>query len=236
MSEADRVAVRLFRFDPGTESRPRYTEYAIAYDDHTTVLDALEHIHRNEEAVSFQRECRMFKCGSCALNVNGRPYLACKTKVRDFPRGDRLVIEPLTCFPLIKDLLVDFSEDLPQRRGLRPFPESIPSGSGNAGVGEREREVLGRYTSCIRCAACLEICARVGRNGPESVRPLYLLDVGRLAADPRDGADRLLEAISEGIRGCNACQECNRVCPVGLDVFGLAVGRFRRMMEERGLR
>jgi len=229
MGEEYKVQVRLFRFDPGSDPAPRYTEHALPYDEHTTVLDVLEFLHEQGEPFAFQRECRMFKCGSCAVKVNGRPYLACKQRVEALPDLAQLVIEPLTCFPLIKDLMVDFSADLAQRARLRPFPEAasagLPSPSLTGAQGDRLRE----YTSCIRCACCVEACAAGAQTRQKSLNPLHLLDLARLADDPRDRADRLLAALSEGLNGCDSCCACTIACPVGLDVFRLSVGRLREM-------
>jgi succinate dehydrogenase/fumarate reductase iron-sulfur protein len=228
------VILKLFRFDPSTDSAPTYKSYELPYGDDTTVLDLLEHIHEHEEPFSFQRECKSFKCGSCTVNVNGIPVLACKQKINRITDRDPLVIEPLTCFPLIKDLMVDFTYDLQERREKRPFPEF----SGDGGLSDIEGgngnwELLREYFSCIRCAACMEICPVFEGNKGRFAGPLYLLDVARLFFDPRDEANRLVEGITEGIEFCDNCKKCNEVCPVGLDVFQMAVGRLRQKMKEK---
>jgi len=202
------VILKLFRFDPSTDSAPTYTSYELPYGDDTTVLDVLEHIHEHEEPFSFQRECKSFKCGSCTVNVNGIPVLACKQKIGRITDRDPLVIEPLTCFPLIKDLMVDFTYDLQERREKRPFPEF----SGEGGLSDIEGEngnweLLRDYFSCIRCGACMEICPVFEGNKGRFAGPLYLLDVARLFFDSRDEANRLVEAITEGIEFCDNCKK-----------------------------
>lgn len=230
MREMQSTTVRLFRFDPGSDAEPRYTQHPMAYDEHTTVLDLLEAIHDTAEPFAFQRECRMFKCGSCAVKVNSRPVLACKKRIQDLGDPSALAIEPLTCFPLIKDLLVDFSPDLTQRAKLRPFPEAASAGVRTGSVTGADGDVLRQYTSCIRCAVCVQACADRGPGRKERVNPLHLLDLARLASDPRDRAARVLEALSEGLTSGDDCRECDRVCPVGLKVFELSVGRLRTML------
>lgn len=226
------VTVKIFRFDPSADIVPTYKSYEVPYGEDTTVLDLLEHINEHEEPFSFQRECRSFKCGSCTVNVNGIPVLACKQKINRITGRDPLVIEPLSCFPLIKDLLVDFTYDLQERREKRPFPEF----SGNGQIPDNDRgkgdwELLREYFFCIRCGACMEICPVFEGNKGKFAGPLYLLDVARLFFDPRDEANRLAEAMTEGIGFCDSCRKCNEVCPVGLDVFHMAVGRLREQME-----
>jgi succinate dehydrogenase/fumarate reductase-like Fe-S protein len=62
-----------------------------------------------------------------------------------------------------------------------------------------------------------------------------MLDLARLALDHRDQANRLLEALSEGVQGCVECLQCNHVCPVDLPVFELSIGTLRDLMRERGM-
>ena len=226
------VGLKLFRFDPGIDLAPTYKVYEAPYESYTTVLDLLEYINEHEDPFSFQRECKTFKCGSCTVNVNGRPVLACKEKVQNL-RGDKpLVVEPLSCFPLIKDLLVDFSGDLEDRSRIRPFPEFwSPRDVQRIKLNKREGKILKEYAFCIRCGACMEICPALKENPGKFAGPLYLLDVARLFFDPRDKADRRLEAVTEGIECCDGCKKCNEVCPVNLDVFEMAVGGLKRKIK-----
>ncbi len=231
----EQTTVRLFRFDPARDAAPRYVDHRVPYDEHTTILDLLEHLHEHDEPLAFHRECRMFKCGICAVNVNGRPVLACKERVTQCANPAMLVIEPLACYPVIKDLMVDFTVDLDDRGHLRAFPEGAVEAGAAAAVTAREADVLREYTACIRCGICVEACARVVKNSQEQVNPLHMLDLARLALDSRDQADRVIEALGEGLRGCTECRQCNQVCPVDLDVFELSIVKLRTMAAERGL-
>jgi succinate dehydrogenase/fumarate reductase iron-sulfur protein len=231
--EKKTVLLKLFRFDPGIDKTPAYEFYELPYEENTTVLDLLEYIYKYKEPFSFQRECKSFKCGSCGVNVNGLPILACREKVKDRKGPDTMVIEPLTCFPLIKDLLVDFSCDLQDRGTKRPFPEFWDNGERfKVELEKRDWEILREYSLCIRCGACMEICSAFEENKGKFSGPLYLLDVARLFFDPRDKADRLLEAVTEGLAFCNACKKCNEVCPMRLDVFKMAVERLKERMKQ----
>ncbi len=228
MEDKKKIRVDLFRFDPAVDRVPAYRSYILPYEGETTVLDLLETINEREEPFSFQRECKSFKCGSCTVNVNGFPVLSCKEKIQKWSETDRLVIEPLTCFPLIKDLLVDFSHDLWEREKRRPFPEYADDPRvGEMKIDRSDGELLREYSFCIRCGACMEICPAFKEKGGKFAGPLYLLDISRLFLHPRDQANRLLEAVVEGIEFCTECKKCNEVCPAGLDVFQLAVGKLR---------
>jgi succinate dehydrogenase / fumarate reductase iron-sulfur subunit len=51
----------------------------------------------------------MATCGSCGMKLNGKPRLACYTKISEL-EGDTITCEPLPNFPYIRDLVTDFSQ------------------------------------------------------------------------------------------------------------------------------
>lgn len=68
-----------------------------------TILDALEYINKTYgENIQFRSSCKAGQCGSCAVMINKKSKLACKTKVED-----NMIIEPLEGFDVISDLVVD---------------------------------------------------------------------------------------------------------------------------------
>jgi fumarate reductase (CoM/CoB) subunit B len=231
MGEIHHIDIRLFRFDPDRDPSPRYTRHSMPYDEHTTIVDLLEAINDTAEPFSFQRECRVLRCGSCAVKVNGKPILACQKRIKELKKSRELVIEPLTSFPLIKDLLVDFSADLGRRIMLRPFPEAASVGLETPSPTEADTDVLRQYTACARCAICVEACAaRKWPEGEHAPNPMHLLEIARLAQDPRDRASRTVEAVNEGLNLCDGCRQCDRVCPLGLSVYEISVGRLKAIL------
>jgi succinate dehydrogenase/fumarate reductase iron-sulfur protein len=203
----------------------------MAYDEHTTILNLLETINYTAEPFAFLRDCRMFRCGSCAVKVNGKAVLACHKRVTELEESSELVIEPLTCLPLIKDLLVDFSADMAQRAAFRPFPEATSAECQTPGLKESDGDVLRQYTACTHCAVCVEVCASLKWPPGERVpNPMHLLDIARLTQDPRDRVSRTLEAVNEGLNQCDGCRQCDRACPLDINVYELSVGRLRTML------
>ena len=83
------------------------------------MLDVLNDdlIHKGEEPVVFDHDCREGICGSCSLQINGEPHgpdrliTTCQLHMRMFNDGDTITIEPFRAkaFPVIKDLMVDRS-------------------------------------------------------------------------------------------------------------------------------
>jgi succinate dehydrogenase / fumarate reductase iron-sulfur subunit len=96
------LKVRRFR---GGESYVQ--EYRVDVRDlRTTVLDLLIKVKDNlDGSLAFRYACRMGLCGACTVKINGRPRLACATKLVDLGT-DTIVVEPVAD-RVVKDLVVD---------------------------------------------------------------------------------------------------------------------------------
>ena len=83
------------------------------------MLDELNQdlIHRGDELIEFDNDCREGICGMCSLVINGIAHgpktgtATCQLHMRSFNDGDTITIEPwrASAFPVIKDLVVDRS-------------------------------------------------------------------------------------------------------------------------------
>jgi len=100
------IRLKIFRFDPSRDKNSRFQEYEIEKDEKMSVLSALQYIYRNLDAgLSIQGYyCYRKLCTVCMLRINGKNKLGCRTLVED-----NMTIEPVKQYPLIKDLVVDFS-------------------------------------------------------------------------------------------------------------------------------
>ncbi len=226
MAKNSAVSLDIFRFDPNCDSGPRYETYEVPYWEGMSVLDCLEYVEKNLAPIAFQRDCKRYMCGSCTVRLNGTPVLACKRKIALSETTRTMKLEPLTCLPPIKDLMVDFSEDLRARLRLRPFPENPKLRKVKLGSAQYERQKP--YALCIRCYACVEACPAVKRAGSKFIGPLLMQDIARLSVDKRDSANRLAEAQKEGLGECKNCPKlCNKVCPAGLDVYAMTKKQLR---------
>lgn len=53
-------------------------------------------------------------------------------------------------------------------------------------------------------------------------------DIARLSVDKRDSGNSPVEALKEGLEECKNCRKlCNKVCPAGLDVYGMTIKQLR---------
>jgi len=181
----------------------------------TTVLDALLYIKDNlDESLTFRHSCRMGICGSCGVNVNGRPMLACYTQVLDL-RVDSLTIEPLANMPVIKDLVVDIDPFFDKFKKIKTFlikPEEALRKTEEFTQTPVDLRKYWALTLCIKCSICYSACpAAIDERflGPASLTTNY-----RFITDSRDqGCPERLKPMGDNIWLCTQCNSCTLFCP-----------------------
>src|SRR4051812_34231020 len=105
-SATNTVTLRVFR---GTADGGDEREYQVPTFPGMVVLDAIHYIQAQyDSTLSCRWNCKAGKCGSCSAEINGKPRLLCKARVRDYSdEGGPITVHPLKTFPLIKDLVTD---------------------------------------------------------------------------------------------------------------------------------
>ena len=114
---------KIFRFDPKKDTEPHEQEFSVDLggEEKVTVLDALFKIQQTQDkSLSFRYCCRLAMCGSCALVINGREGLACKTLIRDLSSGP-VSLKPLNHIQVVKDLTVDLKSLIARLRKMEPY-------------------------------------------------------------------------------------------------------------------
>ncbi len=104
MADDELATVKLFRFDPEVDTRPRYSQFKAPYKG-STVMNVLLHIYENlDSTFAFRWACTKGFCRCCVVSVNEKPVLACME-----PATRNMKIEPHPEFKVIKDLVIDFN-------------------------------------------------------------------------------------------------------------------------------
>jgi len=209
------LTLRILRYNPETDEVPYYREYSVEVDPTDRVLDVLNAVKWYQDgAVTYRRSCAHGICGSDAMRINGVNRLACKVLVRDV--GDRVTVEPLMGFRVIKDLVVDMEPFFAQYRSVLPFfvnDSRPPERERIQSVEERER--FDDTTKCILCAACTTSCPSFWAND-EFVGPAAIVNAHRFIFDSRDqAAGERLERLNdrEGVWRCRTIFNCTEACP-----------------------
>jgi succinate dehydrogenase/fumarate reductase iron-sulfur protein len=203
------VALHVRRSDGGVST------FSLPTGRNTSVLDLLfEAQRRHDRTLVFRYSCRIGVCGSCAVRINGREGLACRTRALDV--GPSIDLEPLRHLPVVRDLAVD----------LTPFwaalalvsPALSPTDEMRAAPNARAPSLVdlaGGTGDCITCAACFSACERVEtRSGYPGAAAF--IRAASLISDPRDavGPSRLA-ALSPWL-DCPDDATCTDICPKGL--------------------
>jgi succinate dehydrogenase / fumarate reductase iron-sulfur subunit/fumarate reductase iron-sulfur subunit len=220
---ATALAVTVARSDGGSRS-----SFDVDVGSPAMVLDVLLAVQRLDASLAFRYSCRVAMCGTCAIRVDGRPALACRTPV---PAGtDALSLEPLAGLPVVRDLIVDTTPFWDAWRSVEPW--FVPPAEGEPrtlAAGDPDRAAVESGLDCISCGACWTACDLAGA-ARGFVGPAALNRAATLVADTRDGArKRRLRLVSQegGATGCHYIHGCSRACPKGLDPAA-SIRRLRR--------
>lgn len=216
------ISIECLRYDPARDEAPRFQSYDVPFTDDMSVLQGLQHIKDYiDGSLTFRWSCRMAICGSCGMMINGKPMLSCETFLRDFfPQGIR--IEPLTHFPIQRDLAIDQSDFLKKLESVQPYliPKEVKRvADGTYKQTPAQMDEYYQYSQCINCLLCYAACPQYGLN-PEFTGPAALALLHRYNADSRDGgtAQRMQVVNAEnGVWGCTLVSYCSEVCPKGVD-------------------
>ena len=220
--ESQTITLSVARFNPEVDAEPRRQAYTIPYRPDMVVLDALNYIkHQVDGTLTFRWSCRMGICGSCGMMVNGRPRLTCGTYLRDYyPR--EVVVEPLTNFPVIRDLVIDMSDFMEKLGRVQPWiirdqDQPIEAGAYHQTPAEHER--YQQFSMCINCMLCYSACPVYGME-QEFLGPAAMALARRYNLDSRDQGKKLrlpILASSAGVWDCTFVGECTQACPKGVD-------------------
>jgi fumarate reductase iron-sulfur subunit len=213
-----------------------FQTFAVPRREHQTVLDVVTEIQRDQDAtLSYRFACRVGMCGSCAMVVNGRPRWTCRTRVSEVIDGDKLTLEPLRNFTVVRDLAVDMAAFFDKWRDAKGHfipgepqadfhvvPPSTPARrNADAGI------------ECIGCGVCHSACEVVAWN-EDYLGPAPLNRAWTLVNDVRDAGDDVrIDAVS-GSAGCHACHShmnCTEFCPRGISPTYSIAGLKRAMMK-----
>lgn len=220
---ADTVILKVKRQDgPGLPSR--WEEFTVAVRPAMNVITCLMDIQKNPvnssgvktTPVVWECNCLEEVCGACTMVINGTARQACTALLSELP--EVVVLEPLSKFPLVRDLFVDrgvMFENLKRIKGWIPIDGTYDLGPSPR-LAERERQFGYALSRCMTCGTCMEACPQVNSRtnfiGPAAVaQALYfnISPIGRMNADER------MDAVmgEGGISECGNAQNCVKACP-----------------------
>ena len=127
----------------------------------TTLLERINHTH--DTKIHYSSSCLQGLCGSCAMLINGWPKLACKTFVNEEVMTKyfhQITIEPLSKFPIVKDLIIDRSKIYENMKKAQQWLGE------NAKINPDNIQFEYEVSQCLMCGCCLESCTNY--NGEDN--------------------------------------------------------------------
>lgn len=225
-----RVNLRIFRYNPEQDTKPHYETYEVEADPTDRILDLLEYIKGHfDGALSFRRSCAHGICGSDAMRINGRNYLACKVLVKDLA-STRITVEPLLGMRVIKDMIVDMEPFFERYRSIMPFlVNNDPAPRKERLQTPEQRERFDDTTKCILCAACTTSCPSFWASD-KYVGPAAIVNAHRFIFDSRDQAGfERLDILNDhfGVYRCHTIFNCTEACPRDIEITK-AIGEVKK--------
>ena len=169
--------------------------------------------------ITYDSNCLEEICGSCAMRVNGRARMACSALVADLAQP--IKIEPLSKFPLVRDLQVDRSvlfENLKTVKAWVPIDGTYDLGAGPRQL-PQQQEINYPLSNCISCTCCMEVCPQfneaTGFVGAATIAQVRLFNNHPSGAVLKEERLRALSGDG-GIQECGYAQNCVEACPKSL--------------------
>jgi len=215
---------QTFKILRGDKDTAEFKTYEVKVDEGMVVLDVLFRIQAEQaNDMAIRWNCKAGKCGSCSMEINGKPRLGCMTRMSDFSPEETITVTPVKTFPVIKDLVTDVSWNYQQNKRIAPFKPD-PKAKGKDGKYRMNQDSVERvqeFRKCIECYLCQNVChvLRDQDRKDAFVGPRFMIRLASLEMHPLDTADRIPQIKNEyGSGFCNINKCCTVVCPEHIQI------------------
>jgi len=191
-------------------------------------------VGKGEEPVAFDHDCREGICGTCSLQINGKPHgpdslvTTCQLHMRKFNDGDTVYIEPFRAkaFPVVKDLIVDRSafDRIQHAGGYISVNTSGNTQDANAiPINKDDADKAFDAATCIGCGACVAACKNASAMlfVSAKVSQFALLPQGQVERERR-AENMVAQMDAEGFGACTNTGACEAECPKGISLTNIA--------------
>src|SRR5690348_4769973 len=221
---ARKTVILKIRRQESPKSSSRWEEFELTWKPGMNVISDMMEIAANPvtrdgkatTAIAYDSNCLEEVCGSCAMLINGRARMACSALIDKLDQP--ITVEPLSKFPLVRDLAVDRSvlfENLKAVKAWVPIDGSYDLGSGPRMTMEEQEEAY-PLSRCISCCCCMEACPQFNEDtgfvGAATISQVRLFNTHPTGAALK--RERLVALMGDGgIQECGYAQNCVEVCP-----------------------
>jgi len=233
------LKLKIFRFSPQHDKQPHYDIFTLESKPTDQLPGCLDKIRWEKDgSLAYRMSCGHGICGSDGMTINGISTLACQKLVKDYEEGKEIVIEPLSVFTVVKDLVVDMEPFFDREKSVHPAGE-IAMGKVDESEENmqtiQQRDLFDDDIKCIMCACCVSACPVSQKEDPAYVGPAAIVRAHRYIFDSRikDTMERL--AIMDKLHGAWSCKsyyKCTQVCPKEIQVTKHILEVKRRILQE----
>jgi len=234
------LKISILKYDPHVKGdKPHIETFEIEEAPGMTLFIVLNDIREHYDAsLKFDFVCRAGICGSCAMLINGRPGLACRTLTAKL--DPEIMLAPLPFFELIGDLSIYTGRWM---RGLNERLETWIHAQEEIDVHKLEErmepelaEEIYELDRCVECGCCVAGCGTIQMR-ENFVGAVGMNKIARYQLDPRDKRSNKdyyeLVGDEDGVFGCMTLLGCEDVCPKDLPLQS-KIAYLRRKMVEIG--
>ncbi|MGI9544510.1 MAG: succinate dehydrogenase/fumarate reductase iron-sulfur subunit, partial [Cyclobacteriaceae bacterium] len=152
----DKRKFKIWRED---SNKGTFVDYQTEIDEGMVVLDAIHKIQAESAGdLAVRWNCKAGKCGSCSMEINGIPKLACMTRMNDYEADQTIQLQPMKSFPVVKDLVTDVSWNYEQNKKIKPLKLKAKDADGNHRMMQKDVDRVQEFRKCIECYLCQNTC------------------------------------------------------------------------------
>ncbi|MDY6788530.1 MAG: 2Fe-2S iron-sulfur cluster-binding protein [Candidatus Nanohaloarchaea archaeon] len=221
-----KVPIKVHRYNPEKDEEPYYQTYKVPFTPGMKLLDALHIIQQEKDSTLAVRwNCGEGICGSDAVRLDGQPVLACKTRISEewAEKEEPAVVEPLKAFPVIKDLVADYSEAYEKEQKLTPYFEGESPEGEFYTMYESDVDRAQEMRKCINCMICYDVCHVIRDGELKFLGPRNIVKASGIDFHPKDDVDRASQLEVEGLNNCNVTRCCSFSCPQDINITENAI-------------
>ena len=227
-----------FRIWRGEGGEGRLEDFTVEVNEGEVVLDVIHRLQATQTPdLAVRWNCKAGKCGSCSMEINGKPRLGCMTRMSTFDENETITVTPLRTFPVIKDLVTDVSFNYEKAREVPSFTPPADVAPGEYRMQQVDVERSQEFRKCIECFMCQNVCHVIRdheENKPAFSGPRYFIRIAELDMHPYDVAERKESAQDEhGLGYCNITKCCTEVCPEHIKITDNAIIPMKERVVDR---
>jgi succinate dehydrogenase / fumarate reductase iron-sulfur subunit len=231
--------MREFRIWRGDPSGGGLRDYRVEVNEGEVVLDVLHRLQATQTPdLACRWNCKAGKCGSCSVEINGQPRLACMTRMSSLEADRPVTVTPLRTFPVLRDLVTDVSYNYAKAREMPAFAPPAELAPGEYRMHQVDVGRSQEFRKCIECFLCQNVC-HVIRDHEENklafAGPRLFIRAAELDMHPLDDRTDRQQHVQarQGIGYCNITKCCTEVCPEHIKITDNAIIPMKERVADR---